>query len=224
VDYGPIPEESNVHANVYLTSGSDILVAALVSGTGPATRMRDVTYYQRDPRGMIQRELRSESASWANPGWRLVNPQIFDVRTAASTRANGPVVVGPDLTLDQVALGKVDPDAEPLTELSRSIKALDEAGRRTAEVKGKWWHKISGPLAAVLMPLLGAVAGFGLARSGQLVTRAGVGKAQGFADLKVDNAAQAMGSFGGYPPLLAAWAPFLLFFLVGETVLIRTEE
>jgi lipopolysaccharide export system permease protein len=48
--------------------------------------------------------------------------------------------------------------------------------------------------------------------------------ALGFAFFVVDNAALAMGSFGGYPPLLAAWAPFVLFFLVGETVLIRTEE
>ncbi|HEY7808500.1 MAG TPA: LPS export ABC transporter permease LptG [Croceibacterium sp.] len=224
VDYGPIPQQSNVRANVYLTSGNDILEASLVSGTGPATQMRNVTYYQRDSRGMIQRELRSDSAVWANPGWRLSNPKIFDVRTAASTRADGPVVVGQNLTLGQVALGKVDPDAEPLPQLSHSIKALDEAGRRTAEVKGKWWHKISGPLAAVLMPLLGAVAGFGLARSGQLFTRAIIGMALGFAYFIVDNAALAMGSFGGYPPLLAAWAPFLLFLLVGETVLIRTEE
>ena len=69
-----------------------------------------------------------------------------------------------------------------------------------------------------------AVAGFGLARSGQLFARAVIGMALGFAYFIVDNAALAMGSFGGYPPLLAAWAPFLLFFLVGETVLIRTEE
>ena len=40
----------------------------------------------------------------------------------------------------------------------------------------------------------------------------------------VDNAALAMGNFGGYPPLIAAWAPFMLFALVGETVLVRTEE
>jgi lipopolysaccharide export system permease protein len=224
VDYGPIPQQSNVRANQYFTSGNDILEAALVSGTGPATQMRNVTFYQRDPRGMIVRELRSDSAVWANPGWRLSSPQIFDVRTAASTKAAGPVVVAQELTLGQIALGKVDPDAEPLPQLSRSIKALDQAGRRTAEVKGKWWHKISGPLSAVLMPLLGAVAGFGLARSGQLFTRAVIGMALGFAYFVVDNAALAMGSFGGYPPLLAAWAPFLLFFLVGETVLIRTEE
>jgi lipopolysaccharide export system permease protein len=224
VNYGPIPQASNVRSNLYFTSGNDILEAAVVSGTGPATQMRNVAFYQRDAEGIIQRELRSDSAVWANPGWRLNSPQIFDVRTASSTKANGPVVVAQKLTLGQVALGKVDPSAEPLPQLSRSIKALDNAGRRTADVRGQWWHKISGPLSAVLMPLLGAVAGFGLARSGQLFTRAVIGMALGFAYFVVDNAALAMGSFGGYPPLLAAWAPFLLFFFVGETVLIRTEE
>ena len=48
--------------------------------------------------------------------------------------------------------------------------------------------------------------------------------ALGFAYFVVENAALAMGTFGGYPPLLAAWGPFVLFLLVGETVLIRTEE
>jgi lipopolysaccharide export system permease protein len=91
-------------------------------------------------------------------------------------------------------------------------------------LRAKWWHKISGPLSAFLMPLLGAVAAFGLARSGQLFVRAVIGMALGFAYFVIDNAALAMGSFGGYPPSLAAWAPFFLFLLIGETVLIRTEE
>jgi lipopolysaccharide export system permease protein len=74
------------------------------------------------------------------------------------------------------------------------------------------------------MPLLGAVAAFGLARSGQLLIRAVIGMGLGFAYFVFDNAALAMGNFGGYPPMIAAWAPFLLFALIGETVLIRTEE
>ena len=90
--------------------------------------------------------------------------------------------------------------------------------------EGKWWHKFSGPLSALLMPLLGAVAAFGLARSGALLVRAIIGMALGFAYFVFDNAALAMGNFGGYPPLVAAWGPFLLFLLVGETVLVRTEE
>jgi lipopolysaccharide export system permease protein len=98
------------------------------------------------------------------------------------------------------------------------------AGRRTSELEGKWWHKFSGPLSAMLMPLLGAIAAFGLARSGQLLIRSVIGMALGFTYFVIDNAALAMGNFGGYPPMIAAWAPFLLFLLIGETVLIRTEE
>jgi lipopolysaccharide export system permease protein len=76
----------------------------------------------------------------------------------------------------------------------------------------------------MLMPLLAGVAAFGLARSGQLFIRAVIGMALGFAFFVADNFAVAMGNLGAYPPLLAAWAPFLLFLLIGEAVLIRTEE
>ena len=224
VEFGPVPEESGTRSNVYFTVGDGILTATTLAGRGRDITMRGVTFYERDPQGMIRRQLRSERAVFAAPGWRLEDPRLFDVRTAEQASATAPVVVARELTLDQVMLSKVDPDAETLGELSRSIEALDQAGRRTAELKAKWWHKLSGPLSALLMPLLGAVAGFGLARSGQLFARAVIGMALGFAYFVIDNAALAMGSFGGYPPLLAAWAPFLLFLLVGETVLVRTEE
>ena len=46
--------------------------------------------------------------------------------------------------------------------------------------------------------------------------------ALGFAYFVADNFSLAMGNVGAYPPLLAAWAPFLLFLLIGETVLIRS--
>jgi lipopolysaccharide export system permease protein len=224
VDFGPVPEESGTRTNVYFTAGDDVLTAATLAGSGDRTTMRQVTYYERDPRGMIRRQLRSDMATYTGEGWRLEAPRTFDVRTAESVKVSGPVTVAPELTLDQVLLSRIDPDAESLPELSRSIASLDQAGRRTAELKAKWWHKLSGPLSTLLMPLLGAVAGFGLARSGQLFARAVIGMALGFAYFVVDNAALAMGSFGGYPPLLAAWAPFFLFLLVGETVLVRTEE
>jgi lipopolysaccharide export system permease protein len=101
---------------------------------------------------------------------------------------------------------------------------MKAAGRRTDALEGNLWHKISGPLSAVLMPLLGAVAAFGLARSGALFLRAVIGMALGFAYFVADNFALAMGNLGAYPPFVAAWAPFLLFLLIGETVLVRTEE
>ena len=222
-EFGPIPEDSGVRSNVYLTDGTNILSAATISGGGENTRMSGVSWYRRGPDGMIVDQIRAASASYADPGWKLVEATRFDVATAA-TREIDSIVVGQELTPEQVDLGKVDPDALAFWDLSSSISDYEEVGRRTSELRAKWWHKLAGPLSAFLMPLLGAVAAFGLARSGQVFVRAIIGMALGFAYFVVDNAALAMGSFGGYPPFLAAWAPFLLFLLIGETVLIRTEE
>lgn len=223
-DYGPVPDDPSLRANVYLNDGNDVLLASQIVGSGARTAMRGVTFYARDEAGMIVRQLRAPMARYAAPGWRLDDARMFQVGSAQASVLAGPVTVARGITLDQIALRRVDADTEAIGQLSRSIAALDAAGRRTGELKGKWWHKISGPLSSILMPLLGAVAGFGLARSGHLLARAIIGMALGFAFFVVDNAALAMGGFGGYPPLLAAWAPFVLFFLVGETVLIRTEE
>ena len=223
VDYGKVPTDSGVRSNVYLSDGPNILSASTIVGRDRDLVMEGVTYYSRDARGMISQQIRSPRATYAAPGWRLDAPVQFDVQSAQTVKL-APLVVGTKLTPTQIALSKVDADGENAIELKQSIDLLSAAGRRTAEVEGKWWHKFSGPLSAVLMPLLGAVAAFGLARSGQLLVRAVIGMALGFAYFVVDNAALAMGNFGGYPPLLAAWAPFLLFFLIGETVLVRTEE
>lgn len=223
-EFAPVPDDPDARSNVYLSDGVDILLARLVTGTGADTVLTGVTYYARDADAMIEREVHAPRATYAGPGWRLERPSQFEVSTASAGTAPAAMTVAPGISPAQVALRNVDADAEPLWELSRSIEALETAGRRTAEFEAKWWHKISGPLATVLMPLLGAVAGFGLARSGHLFARAVLGMMLGFAFFVVDNAALALGSFGGYPPLLAAWAPIVLFALVGETVLVRTEE
>ena len=223
-DFAPVPPGTDTRSNVYLADGTNILLARVLSGQGRDMVMAGVTYFVRDADGMLMREVSGTRATYAAPGWRIERPRVFDVASAQVSEPAGAMTVAPGLTREQVALRSVDPEAQPLGELSRSIEALEAAGRRTAEYRAKWWHKISGPLSALLMPLLGAVAGFGLARSGHLFARAVIGMMLGFAYFVVDNAALALGSFGGYPPLLAAWAPFLLFLLVGETVLVRTEE
>jgi lipopolysaccharide export system permease protein len=226
VDYGPMPRQSSAKANVWLRDGNNLLFAQAVSGSGrgePA-RMQGVSWYRRDPHDIVSEIVRADAATFAAPGWRLENATAFDVQSAASRPLPAGTVIAQGVTPAQVALSKVDPEGEDIATLRRSIDALAGAGRRTAELEAAWWHKISAPLAAVLMPLLGGVAAFGLARSGQLFLRAVIAMALGFAFFVVDNAALAMGNFGGYPPLLAAWAPFVLFALIGETVLIRTEE
>ena len=224
VDYGAIPRDSAVKTNVWLQDGSNLLFARSVSGEGAGTRMTDVSWYRRDLAGMVTEIVRSPEATFARPGWHFTRPTGFDVQSARRLNYPAGTVFAKAVDPAQVVIRKADADGESITRLSRSIEAIRSAGYRTSELEGKWWHKLSGPLSALLMPLLGAVAAFGLARSGMLFVRAVIGMALGFAYFVVDNAALAMGNFGGYPPLLAAWAPFFLFFLIGETVLVRTEE
>lgn len=222
-DFGPVPPTSDVRDNVYMAQGDAILAARSAVGSGAAMVLSGVTWYRRDPNLMLTEQWRAESARWNGEGWVLEKPSRFDV--ALATLDFPPdVVVGKGITPGEIAISSVNADAQDIVTLRRSIEALRDAGRRTSELEGKWWHKISGPLSAMLMPLLGAVAAFGLARSGQLFVRAVIGMMLGFTYFVVDNAALAIGNFGGYPPFLAAWAPFLLFALIGELVLLRTEE
>ncbi len=74
------------------------------------------------------------------------------------------------------------------------------------------------------MPLLGAIAGFGIHRAGSLLLRVVTGMALGFTFFVADNFMIAMGEFGVAPPFLAATAPFLLFLTVGMAVIFYTEE
>ena len=221
--WGVIPKNTGTRSNVYLKDGGNIFLAGSLSGQGAAMRMENVTWYLRNADLMVVKEVRAPSATFAAPGWRLEKPVEFDVERAASSQL-GELIVAPGVTPQQVAISGIDADGQSLLTLGRTIDALKTEGRRTSELEGKWWHKITGPLAALLMPLLGSVVAFGLARSGQLLVRGIIGMGLGFAYFVIDNAALAIGNFGGYPPLIAAWTPFMLFLLVGETVLIRTEE
>lgn len=223
VNYGPLPKTSAVRSNVYLRDGAHILAAKMLTGEGNQIVMEQVTWYRRDANGMVVEQVNSPRATFAGPGWRLEKPVSFTVKSG-ETLPLAALTVATQLRPDQVAISSVDAEAQNVFQLRRTITALKAAGRRTWEYEGKWWHKFSGPLSAMLMPLLGALAAFGLARSGQLFIRGVIAAALGFAFFVVDNAALAMGNFGGYPPLVAAWAPFLLFFLIGETILVRTEE
>jgi len=221
-DYRPLPPESGISSNVWLVRGGDLIRARHLGGRGPNFHVERLTIYQRQ-NGALQRVIDADRAIPQGDMWRLENVRIYDSTMNMVTRT--PVMTGlAGLTPEQLTLARVDPDETSFFELRRKISEMEAAGKPTEQARAGLWHKISGPLSIVLMPLLAAVAAFGLARSGQVLLRATIGMALGFAYFVADNFSLAMGNVGAYPPLLAAWAPFFLFLLVGETVLIQSEE
>jgi lipopolysaccharide export system permease protein len=222
-DYKPIPPTSGILSNVWVLNGDDLVRAGIVSGHGAGMTLRKVTYYDRSG-GVLQRVINANRAApLAGGGWLLQNVSVYDanenvVRHDPQTKA----LAG--LTPSQFTLAKVDPAELDYWTLKKRTAELEAAGRPTDEARSGLAHKLSQPLSILLMPLLAAVAAFGLARSGQVLVRAAIGMALGFTYFIADNFSLAMGNAGAYPPLVAAWAPFLLFLLIGETVLVRTEE
>jgi lipopolysaccharide export system permease protein len=222
-DYKPIPPASGVSANVWLLDGDDLIRAGMISGRGARMVLRNVSIYDRSG-GVLQRVVNADRAIPEPDGrWLLQKVRIYDanqnvVRHYAD--ATGLAHVKPE----QFTIAKVDPTELDYWTLKERIRQLEAAGRPSDEARAGLAHKLSGPLSTLLMPLLAAVAAFGLARSGHLLLRASLGMALGFAYFVADNFSLAMGNAGTYPPVVAAWAPFVLFLLIGEAVLVRTEE
>lgn len=221
-DYKPIPQESGILTNVWVQQGEDLVRARYVGGQGARFHAERVSIYDRTAGG-LQRVIHAERATPRDGAWLLEQVEIYDAEMNFVRQQ--PSMTGlQGVEPERFTLAKVDPDGLDFFTLRERIGQLERAGRSTEEAEGGMWHKISAPLSTVLMPLLAAVAAFGLARSGQVLLRASVGMALGFAYFVADNFSLAMGNVGIYPPVVAAWAPFLLFFLIGETVLIQTEE
>jgi len=223
-DYKPVPPESGILSNVWILNGDDLVRAGLVIGHAPRLRVQNLQIYDRGG-GILQRTILAARAlpQPASNDWLLQDVRIYDANmNVISRRPQMEALAG--VTPSQLTLAKVDPTELDYWTLKQRIAELEAAGRPTDEARAGLAHKISGPLSTLLMPLLAAVAAFGLARSGQVLLRAVIGMALGFAYFVADNFSLAMGNAGAYPPMIAAWAPFFLFLLIGETVLVRTEE
>ena len=222
VQYGPLPTDRGDRVRVWVRDGDDLLQAQRVNGKGNAVRLSNITIFDRSG-GELTGIIKAASGVRDGNGWRLADAVRFDVQSGRTARLKS-IVVARGVRPDQFTLSNIDADGLSFSELRSAIADLTDAGRPTKALEGAMWHKLSAPLSAILMPLLGAVAAFGIARSGKLFVRAVIGMALGFAYLVADNFALAMGNLGAYPPILAAWAPFFLFLMIGELVLVRTEE
>ncbi|PXA97689.1 LPS export ABC transporter permease LptG [Nostoc sp. 3335mG] len=223
VEYGPLPVDRGDRQNVWVRSGDSLIEVDDIRGRGDAAKLTGVTVHERDDKQRLVGITTGTHGVRDGDGWRIDNARRFDIATGKFTNI-GTTIVGRGVRTDQFTLSSVNADGLSFSALSAAIDDLKEAGRPTASLEGSLWHKLAGPLSAVLMPLLGAVAAFGIARSGKLFVRAVMGMALGFLYFVSDNFALAMGNLGAYPPFLAAWAPFFLFLAIGEAVLLRTEE
>ncbi len=222
-DYAPLRTLGSGPTEVWARDRYDLMHAARMEGSGETARLVDFLLYSRANNARLTAITSAREARLAPGGWLLLDARRFDVASGRSTlRARD--FWRTDVPPQRFIGAEPDASTIPFWNLRTKIDAARADGKSVGTLQSAWWHKLSGPLSALMMPLLGAVAAFGLARSGKLFVRAVAGMFLGFAFFVADNFMLAMGDFGAAPPVVAAWAPVLIFLLIGESVLLKTEE
>jgi lipopolysaccharide export system permease protein len=207
----------------WMLDGSTIIEVDSIVQSGRVLLLDNVSLYERDANANLQSLAKARFATYTDGVWTLFEVTRFSLPGFTTVRSDSePWSVS--IPAERFIALAIEPQKVNYTTLKRSIRDLSREGYPTDVLRSALYHKIAGPLATILMPLLGAVAAFGLARGGQLFIRIIFGMALGFAFFVADNFMLAVGEFGAIPPLLSAWAPFILFLLLGLSVLFYTEE
>lgn len=207
----------------WMLDGSTIIEIDSIIQSGRVLLLDNVSLYERDSNANLQSLAKAGFATYTDGAWTLFEVTRFSLPGFTTIRTDSePWSVS--IPAERFIALAIEPHKVSYGTLKRSIRDLSREGYPTDVLRSALYHKIAGPLSTVLMPLLGAIAAFGLARGGQLFIRIVFGMALGFAFFVADNFMLAVSEFGAIPPLLSAWAPFILFMLLGLSVLFYTEE
>jgi len=218
-----LPPNTNIAGRVWVKEGNLIILVESVSQLRNRVVLDRVSIYERDEKNRLKALEKADFAWYQNGKWTLHEARRFDTTTHELTILpvrNWDIPTKPS----RFQALTVDPNHVSLPELWTSMRRIEEEGLPTGRLMASFLQKVAGPASTLLMPLLAAVAAFGVHRAGSLVIRLVFGMALGFSFFVADNFMLAMGEFGAAPPFLAAWAPFFLFLLVGYAVIFNTEE
>jgi len=217
------PVASDVRYDVWLTTPDSLFKAKAARQTGQRLVAEDVTLYTHDSGGALATITSAARAVHQDGEWVLVNGSVTDLATLETAPFSRRPWTTP-LTPERLLESAVVPEHLALTAIPAVQAQLAAEGLASPDLKTIAWSRIAAPLACILMPLLGAISGFGVPRRGAMLSRLAAGMMFGFAYFVVENLLVAMGKLGAVPPPLAAFLPVMLFSIVGFLVLTFTED
>jgi len=217
-----LKHDASTRTNLRLQLDDEIVSAASAARTDEGVRLSNVVIYDLDAAGLARTVIEARAALFAAGGWRLI-----DARAPEIEGGRAPVASMPWKTsLDPEALFalSLNPDRAGMPALLRQIGQIKRDGADAGAATTSFLARFSKPMATLLMPLLGAIAGFGVSRQGNQLVRASAGAVLGFLYFVAENLMLAVGKLGAVPPMLAAFFPFALFLVVGFAILLAMEN
>lgn len=218
-----LPPAPDTVYDTWVNDGNNLIKAESASRNGSILLLDKVTQYIRDKDKRITSLIKADFAVYRDGKWTLFEVKDFNLRTLKVTPMEN-LVWDTDIPPQRFIARALKPDQVSLQRLRTAIAQLGREGHNTASFETMLYQKFVAPLSTLLMPLLAGLAAFGLHRGGNLFGRIALTGAMGFGYFVINNLFVALGQYGAVPPIVAAWLPFLLFFLTGISFILLTEE
>lgn len=218
-----MPKDTGTRTNLRLAHDHEYIYAGSAARVSDGVWLNNLTISRLSPEGLIKGQTEARAARYQDGQWRLFDVRSFDVDALDIKRepsADWKSGIDPELLFALT----LDPDRTHLAELWRKIGQLREDGADTRAAMTSFLSRFSKPLSTLVMPLLGALAGFGVGRQGNQLQRAVIGAALGFSYFIAENMMLAFGKLGVAPAMLGAFFPFALFMVVGFAILLAMES
>ncbi len=186
--------------------------------------MEDILVQEFD-QGSMNRIISAKRGTWGNGEWWLEDGKVFEVLEDRSVnllfsfaRQKLPLLLGPS----EVARTFQRPADMSAWQLWGHISVMNKQGADLAPLRVLFHLKLAIPWACVILAVLGASLGVGPQRSG-----AGMGLAMSvlivFAYYVVMSFSRSFGEGGYLPPVVAAWAPNIIFLVIAG-LLVRSAD
>jgi lipopolysaccharide export system permease protein len=129
-----------------------------------------------------------------------------------------------NLTRYEIEESFASPETVPFWQIPSFIRVLEATGFNSTRLKVHFHYLLSLPVMFAAMILLAAAVSLRPPRSRQTVLMVALGIALAVLVFFMSSYLQALGASQQIPPVLAAWTPALVTFLLGLTVILNTED
>jgi lipopolysaccharide export system permease protein len=221
-DAAPQPARVN-SAPVWLRDGPVLVGVDGVAENGHL--LTGVRVFERNERGILTEQIVANRASFRDGHWYFQEAWRFNMTEGQNTAAifAAELLWNTLLTPEHFANLATDPATLSFKDLLLFI-IRPNVGARSVYFYQTWLqHKVALPISLLVMILLAAPVAQGMLRQGGMATGLALGVALGFLYFVCEGLMLTLGETGALAPLVAAWAPPVLFGTLGAFWLLRVE-
>lgn len=188
----------------------------------PDWTLRNVSVLFFDQADTFSRRIDSAVAHLEPKQWVFEDVNVYEPEKDRQTLPR--FTLPTTLTIADVEESFSSPESMSFWRLPGHIKTLEETGFDASRLRVHYHNLLSQPLMFAAMILLAATVSMRPPRFRGAATLFGIGIFIGFFVFFMSSFLQALGASQQLPVILAAWAPALICFLLGLTVMMNLED